>query len=275
MRQRPALVRELVRALRALRVGLHVTNGVWIAYLGFAALRLSGFDRDGARRRRLVRWWMRHLLHILNVELRVSGAAPVHGALIAANHISWLDIPVLGALLEAGFVSKQEVRTWPIVGGLAARAGTIFLARGARDTVTLAADHLTWTLHQGRAAIIFPEGTTTDGGNVRRFHARLFQAAVRTRAPVQAVALSYPCAHDARAAHPAVPFVGDTDLITHLWRLLGEERLVAQLHFCAPLVAVGRARRALAEQSRTQVAQALGLEGTHDSEPRQSDVTVG
>ncbi len=275
MRQRSALARELVRALRALRIVLHLANGVWIAHLGFALLALSGLDRNHARRRGLVRWWMRRLLRILNVQVRVSGARPVRGALLAANHISWLDIPVLGAVLEAGFVSKHEVRAWPIVGALAARAGTLFLARGARDTVTEAADHLTWTLHQGRAAIIFPEGTTTDGQSVRRFHARLYQAAIRTRAPVQAVALSYPRAPGTRDTHPAAPFVGDMDLLTHLWRLLGEARLHAHVQFCPPLATSGQARRALAEENRAQVLRALGLETAPHEARRHADITRG
>lgn len=265
MSWRSRVMREAVRLTRLLRLIVHVGNGLLLAYPGFAALAAARLDRDHARRRAIVRWWMRRLLRILNVRVVVAGTPPPTSVLLAINHISWLDIPVLRSVVDASFVSKQEVRHWPVIGGLAARAGTIFLARGERQTLTHAADHMTWTLHQGRAVAIFPEGTTTDGSCVRRFHARLYQAAIRTRAAVQAVALRYPGDATRAAAadnpvptgtHPAAPFVGEMDLARHLWALLGERGLTAHLHFCAP-VASDRDRRALAESTRNQIIAAL------------------
>jgi 1-acyl-sn-glycerol-3-phosphate acyltransferase len=186
----------------------------------------------------------------------VDGVARARPALFVANHISWLDIPVLRAVLDCAFVSKQEVRTWPVVGGLAAHAGTVFLERGTPAALARAADQMTWSLRQGRSVVIFPEGTTTDGRSVQRFHARLYQAAILACATVQAVALRYPDGVDGRESHAAAPFVGDMDLARHLWRLAGEDRLVARLHFCAPVAAAGP-RRALAEHTRGLILHAL------------------
>jgi 1-acyl-sn-glycerol-3-phosphate acyltransferase len=281
MSGRSGITRETVRLARAVRLLMHIGNGVLLAYLGFAALAAARLDPDHARRRAIVRWWMRRLLAILNVRVCVTGEPPAVSALFAVNHVSWLDIPVLRSVVDASFVSKQEVRDWPIIGGLAARAGTIFLARGERQTLTHAADRMTWTLHQGRAVAIFPEGTTTDGSCVLRFHARLYQAAIRTRAPVQAVALHYPsgatCIASAEdnavttSTHPAAPFVGEMDLARHLWTLLGERELTARLCFCEPLAA-DQDRRGLADSTRTQIVAALGLTSSDEAAPRQSGV---
>jgi 1-acyl-sn-glycerol-3-phosphate acyltransferase len=279
MSRRFPLTRESVRLARLTRLLAHVGCGVLLGYLGFATLALTGLDPDNARRGAIVRWWMRRLLRILNVRVSVEGEPPVASALFAANHISWLDIPVLRSVVDTSFVSKREVRDWPIIGGLAVRAGTIFLARGDRQTLTHADDHMTWTLHQGQAVAIFPEGTTTDGSSVLHFHARLYQAAIRTQAPVQAVALHYPtntarvaAAADnlvAKSTHPAAPFVGEMDLARHLWKLLGARDLTARLCFCHPLAA-SQDRRRLADTTRAQIIGALGLASLDEAELRQS-----
>ena len=104
--------------------------------------------------------------------------------------------------------------------------------------------------------ILFPEGSTSEGRTVRYFYGRLYQAAVRTHGKVQAVAIAYP---DAGNAHLRVPFVGDDDLVPHLWRLLLEDRIEARLSFCAPLPTAGEERRALAARTRVQILETLGL----------------
>mgnify|MGYP005844968523 CR=1 FL=1 len=282
MSRRFRLMREARRLVRLLRLIMHVGNGVLLAYAGFAVLAAAGLDSHHTRRRSIVRWWMRRLLRIINVRVHVQGEPPAVCALFVLNHISWLDIPVVLSVLDACFVSKQEVRDWPVIGGLAARAGTIFLARGERHTLTHAADHMTWALHQGRAVAIFPEGTTTDGSCVLRFHARLYQAAIRTRTLVQAVALHYPSGTIGVSAtadhqpstdtHPAAPFVGEMSLARHLWALLGERELTAGLFFCKPLAA-SQDRRGLADTTRQQVVNALGFAAS-EAAPRQDQFTA-
>lgn len=243
------------RIARFVRLLAHVLVGAVAAHTLLPLLTRRG--RDPARARSLVRWWNRRVVRILNLKLVVEGEIGDQPTLFVANHISWLDIPCLRAVVDVTFVSKEEVRHWPVVGGMAALAGTVFLARGRDDGTTLAADRMTWTLTQHQHLLIFPEGTTSDGRGVRHFHARLYQAAVRTRASVQAVAVSYP---HAGGVHPAAPFVDDDNLARHLWTLLAEDRVTVKFVFCPPLPAVGQARRALANRTRAQVCQCLGLE---------------
>jgi 1-acyl-sn-glycerol-3-phosphate acyltransferase len=247
--------REARRVARFVRLLAHVLIGAIAAHALLPLLTRRG--RNPARARLLVRWWNRRVVRIMNLELVVEGEISNHPTLFVANHISWLDIPCLRAVVDVTFVSKEEVRRWPVVGGMAALAGTVFLARGHNDGTALAADRMTWTLTQHQHLLIFPEGTTSDGRGVRHFHARLYQAAVRTRTSIQAVAVSYP---HTSGVHPAAPFVDEDNLTRHLWALLAEDRVTMKFVFCPPLPAAGQARRALANRTRAQVCQALGQE---------------
>jgi len=251
---RPLLfAREARRLVRLARLLWHLAAGALLAHSLLPLLRLR---RDPRGADALVRWWLGRLLAILAVRLRVVGAVHQEASLLVANHISWLDIPVVRAITDVAFVSKEDVRRWPIIGAMAARAGTLFLSRGSRDASNMVADQMTWSLSQRRSILIFPEGTTTRGGEVRNFFPRLYQAAIRTRAWVQAVAVTYPYAG---GTHPVVPFVDDDTLTRHLWKLLAEEKLDAELRFCEPVSARGLDRRALAEITREQIAQSLGI----------------
>lgn len=236
--------------MRGTRLVGHTLIGAFIAVTALGLL---------VRRRRhdtVVRWWVRGILRILNVRLEIEGRVHAEPTLFAANHISWLDIPCLRTALDAEFVSKQEVARWPVIGHMAECAGTLFLNRGERDASLAAANSMSRSLASGRSVIIFPEGTTGDGQRLGRFHARLYQAAIRNRRPVQAVAVAYPHPH---GVHPAAPFVGNDNLGRHLWTLLGEDHLTARITFCPPVTGAGE-RRALAERTRAQIASALDLE---------------
>ncbi|MBI3899844.1 MAG: 1-acyl-sn-glycerol-3-phosphate acyltransferase [Gammaproteobacteria bacterium] len=244
--------RELRRYTRLARLLTHLLIGGAVAGL----LPMLRARRGSLAADRVVHWWNRQLLAIINLRLRIIGDIAGEATLYVCNHISWLDIPCLRAVINATFVSKEEVRGWPIFGRMAAHAGTIFIARGDPETTTAAADAMTWLLTQRRSVTMFPEGTTTSGDEVQRFYPRLYQAAIRTRAQVQAVAITYP---HVDGVHPATPFVGDDMLAPHVWRLLAEDTLVAQLTFCTPLPAANYARRELAEATRAQIADALYL----------------
>ena len=243
------LHRETRRLWRLVRLVAHVIVGTVIAHGVFGVLTLTGVDRDQRQRRSLVRWWNRGVLRVLNVHLRLEGQIASGAVLYAANHISWLDIPCLRAVVDAAFVAKDEVRRWPVIGRMSEQAGTIFLKRGGHSAANETAEHMTWSLARRRPVIVFPEGTTSEGHTVRYFYGRLYQSAVRTQGVVQAVAIAYP---HASGAHPRVPFVGDDDLVRHLWCLLNEDRIDARLVF---LYAVA-SRWAPASGSRCTVARA-------------------
>jgi 1-acyl-sn-glycerol-3-phosphate acyltransferase len=183
-----------------------------------------------------------------------------HGRLWVANHISWLDVVVLGAQTPLAFIAKSEIAAWPVVGLLARSTGVLFVERGraVRSGKTVAA--MRERLLRGETLLLFPEGTTTRGGSVARFHSSLFQAALDAAVPVIPLAVSY------RGPHAElVPFVGDDAFVPHLWRLLGARGMEARLAVTAPL-ANATDRETLARQTRESV-RGLVLQGQPAGEP--------
>jgi len=237
--------------VRFLRVVLQLSKGAVLMW------HVGGECRSAhaARRRAVgVRRWHRGLCRALDIEIEVRGE-PVPHALLVANHVSWLDIPVLGSQGPIGFVSKAEVRHWPLIGWLAHRAGTFFIARGANRTADLI-PQLAARLRAGDHLAIFPEGTTTDGTRLGRFHPRLFAAGQQEGVLVQPVALRY---GTDTALDPVAPFVGADALLPHLLRVLARPGLVARVEFLRPLDGNGLSRRQISEQCRDSIAHALGL----------------
>lgn len=210
--------------LRGLRLVIHLLVGLTLA----AAVGLS-FGK--LQPEPLIRWWSEILLEIFDIRLAVHGRGLAGQRVLVANHISWLDIPVIGALEATRFVAKSEIRDWPIAGWLARAAGTFFIQRGkggARPLLERAAPHLA----AGGSFVFFPEGTTTDGRQVLRFHPRLFAAAADNGVPVQPIALRY--------SGEVAPFIGEDDLVSHILRLLKQPRLTVEVSYCVPLSGLQR-----------------------------------
>lgn len=232
---------------RLLILILHTLAGTLIA-----ALAPRGSLITHARGRRIVRWWQRTMLTLLGVRRRTTGPAPTGPVLVVANHISWIDIAAIGAVVSGHFVAKAEIRRWPLIGWLAARAGTLYIRRGDRRASIAVAEQMTAALRARHSVVLFPEGTSTNGQTVCAFHPRLFVTAVDAGCPVLPVALRYPTA-DA-AVHPAAPFVGDDTLVAHLWRVLrARGTITVETTFLAPIDAAGRDPRDLATEAHTAI----------------------
>ncbi|HFX0629779.1 lyso-ornithine lipid O-acyltransferase, partial [Pseudomonas aeruginosa] len=244
-----ARLRLLLRSARLLGlVALGLGLAAWVSLRE----RLPGADVTPLRQR-LTRWWLARLCAALPFEVRVSGEAPRQPMLWVANHVSWTDIPLLGALAPLTFLSKAEVRAWPLAGWLAEKAGTLFIRRGSGDS-RLINQRLAEQLHRGRNLLIFPEGTTTNGESLRTFHGRLMASALEAGVAVQPVAISYrrDGVPDAQA-----PFIGDDDLLSHLGRLLRGERGSVHIQLLEPIPSQGLDRAELARQAQQAVRLAL------------------
>ncbi|MBK1721742.1 lysophospholipid acyltransferase family protein [Thiocystis violacea] len=253
-------LRSLYRSLRVLE---HLITGAVIA----AYVSLG--ERTGARPAwlpRTVRWWHARLCHALGIQIRVQGqVAP--GCLLVGNHVSWLDIPVLGAQSEIGFLSKADVRRWPLIGWMAEIAGTRFIERGAHQADRVLAD-LRRDLAQGRTLMIFPEGTTTDGSSVKRFHPRLFGIVQSAALGIQPIAISYHRADDP-GPDTRVAYVGEDRLIANLWRVLRHPDLVVSVRFLPPIWPMEEEqRRRMAERARHMIVESLGVLPAAIAEPR-------
>jgi len=225
---------------------------VWVTAV-LIAPRLSS-----ARRLRLAARCAARTLAIVCVRPRLAGAhAFVDGpVLVVANHVSWLDVYALNAALGgARYVAKREVRGWPVAGGIARGFGTFFHVRGhARDAARVK-DAVAAALRAGERVVVFPEGTTTEGAGVGRFHAAFLQAAVDAGVPVQAVAIRYPGPDG--GPEPAAAFVGETTFVASLLRVLGRRELDACLTVGPALETRGRTRRELTAVTHAFVASVL------------------
>lgn len=191
----------------------------------------------------------------VEVEADLTHAAP--GALIVANHISWIDIYVINAALPSAFVSKEEVRHWPLIGWLAAKNDTIFLRRGSRGHARIVNQEIASLLDKGRHVAVFPEGTTTDGRSLLHFHAALLQPALTAGHPVLPVAISYWELDGQRSLAPR--YDGDISLGQCTRAILGRKRLIARLVTMPLRGANGEDRKQVAAQAREAIALGAGL----------------
>jgi 1-acyl-sn-glycerol-3-phosphate acyltransferase len=240
------------RIIRIVRVVGHVVRGLWVTGVRFPRLDAAGQDNE-------LRRWARRLLAILNVRvacLNEPATLPPRCVLVA-NHVSWLDIMTIFAVRPAVFVAKDEVRRWPVIGRLCAQAGTLFIERGRGHHARHINGRVATTLSTGRVFAMFPEGTTSDGRILNRFHSALFQSAVDAAAVLQPVGIRYTDSDGAWSDAPA--FVGDMSLVESVWRLVSAPTLVAKLHFAAAIPASGLHRKQLAQQAATAIAGVLDL----------------
>lgn len=243
----------LIRTARLSLLVLHLLAGV-----AKAALLLPLVAQ--AQRIDLIRAWAIRLLAILNIKLEVKGRPTEMSArnvLFIANHISWLDIYLLNAVQPVRFVSKAEVRAWPVIGWLAAKVGTIFIERARRHDTARANRAVSDALSAGDCVAVFPEGTTSDGSQLRPFHASLLQPAIDSGALLWPVAIRYKN-HDG-SPNTAAAYIGDLSFADSLFRVLNEPELLAEIVYLEPLPVQGRSRRELAALAETAIASWLNL----------------
>jgi 1-acyl-sn-glycerol-3-phosphate acyltransferase len=226
--------------------------------IGWCTITFEFPKLDEAARQARVQAWSRQMLGAMGIGFEVAGEPPRHGPLLlVANHISWLDILVLHAARHCRFVSKSEVRHWPVLGTLATGAGTLYIEREKRRDAMRVVHHMAESLRAGDIVGIFPEGTTTDGRALLPFHANLVQAAVSANAPVLPVALRY--VDMATGADSMEPLYGDDEtLVASVLRTIGGRPFKAYVRFGEPQHAEGRDRRTWAADLREAVQDLRG-----------------
>jgi 1-acyl-sn-glycerol-3-phosphate acyltransferase len=232
---------------RLCRAVAHVLRGLWTIRSRFPHLSPD-------QTRAVVREWSRQMLSIMGVELVVLGTPPAQGpCMLVANHISWLDILVMNAAQPARFVSKADVKRWPVLGALVTGAGTLYIDRENRRDAMRVVHQMAERLQAQDLLAVFPEGTTGDGQRLLPFHANLIQAAIAVDAPVLPVALRFQDAASGQRSEAPL-FVGDTTLLASVWRTLCASGVQAVVRYGTPQRAEGRDRRAWAQVLQRAVA---------------------
>lgn len=246
------------RLLATLRLAAYLTLTFALMPVQALLLALGGGGR-------LPIFYHRLCARILGFEVHVRGT-PVAGgpALFVSNHISYLDITVLGAIAELSFVAKSDVARWPLFGWLAKLQRTVFVDRRASG-VGRERDAIAKRLDEGGRLVLFPEGTTGDGNRTRRFKTALFAVAERPEGArpvtVQPVTIAWTRLDGmplGRVLRPAVAWYGDMDLAPHLWEVAGLGRIEVEVIFHAPLtLAQVGSRKALAHHCEFVIARSL------------------
>lgn len=212
-----------------------------------------------ARRRTLVRWWSAKLLRILGIERRVEGPRPRRGepAMIAANHVSWIDIFLVLSARPARFIAKSEIRDWPVAGWIADKSGTLFIRRGRRHDIARINTLVHDAMGDGDCVGLFPEGTTTEGDRLLKFHTSLFEPALANGARIHPCAIRYQ--HADGSPCPQMAYAGETTFMESFALVIAQKGVTARIAFAPAIEAGVSDRRAVAHLAHERVATLLGL----------------
>jgi len=211
--------------------------------------------------------WARMMCSALGMSIFFRGsqepAADGRGMFVVSNHISYLDIVVLASVFPAAFLSKHEVRGWPLFGWLATLAGTVYVDRAAKRSALAAMESIEEHLAHGVHVIVFPEGTTSDGCGVLPFKSTFFDLPARLMVPVLPVAVRYRRVDGAMLSDDLpspVAWYGDAPLGASLWKVLGFGHIEVEIT-CAPLLlAASRSdRKDLARQAQARIGEAYWM----------------
>jgi len=238
-----------------LRVAARLT-GLVVVLLGTVA---GAPLLPAALRERWVRRCSRAALWAAGVRLRITGDRRygADGALVVANHMSWIDVLALDAVQPVRMLAKCEVRDWPVIGGLAARTGAVFVDRAGLHALPATVAATADALRAGSAVGVFPEGTTWCGEVAGSFRRAAFQAAIDADVAVRPVAIAFRLA-DGNPARGAA-FVGDQTLLDSLLRVLRLPGMVCEVTVLPAIAPAGLDRRELAARAGAAVGAVTGV----------------
>ena len=236
-------------SFRRIRRAVALGSAIILCIIRFWLLHLRG-PLTLERRARWVQQTARGILASLGIEYRVEGQPPTRG-LVVCNHLSYIDILVLSAAMPCFFVAKIEIGGWPFFGKAARSGGTIFVDRSSLASAQSVAEQMTERLMLPIPipVLLFPEGTSTDGSEVIRFHSRLIDPATSLRVPITTVAIRY--AIEDGTEERELCWYGDETFVNHLWKVLGVAGFEADLRFGESRVYTDRRRAA--DETRAEI----------------------
>ena len=246
-----------LRFIRMLRVALHLTWGLFVASVLFRLTPVAQHNRLSQR-------WSKKMLAIFGVEVQLHGDMPnldTRGIIIVSNHMSWLDIWLIYSIRPVRFISKADVRDWPVIGWLAQQSGTLFIRRDQRRHTAAINRQAAELLAQGDCIGLFPEGTTTDGLSMLPFHSSLFQAAVIHQAPVVLLTIRYLLPDGSIDTAPA--YYGGLTLLDSFRAVLARRRIRVKVTCIGTLDTHGKSRREISLTAEAAIAKHLNLPVPH------------
>lgn len=242
--------------MQALRAWWRLVRVIGWAAWGWWRVRRGFAHLDAPAQAREVEQWARRMLAIMGVQIRIEGEPAQGPVLMAANHISWLDILVMHAARHCRFVAKSEIRHWPLVGALTTAGQSLYIERASSRDAMRVVHRMRDALLAGDVLGVFPEGSTGTGEVLLPFHGNLLQAAISADVPIQPVGLRFVDPRSGRASF-APCYVADDTLVGSIWRTLRAPALQACVRYGEPQWAQGRTRRQWAEDLRASIQQLL------------------
>jgi len=204
----------------------------------------------------ITQWWSKRATNILGVTIIQQGKPFESTSLIVSNHISFLDIIVIASTSPVIFLAKSTLRSWPVIGFIADRIGTIFIQRSNKRMIHTIKKSITTALEQKQSLVLFPEGTTTIGKTVNKFHSGLFQAAINAEKPVQPIALHYQ--RNGKIDDTAA-YVDNDNFIINLIKIMAQAKTEVQITFCDLIDSKNLNRVELASTSHNIISRAVGI----------------
>ncbi len=201
--------------------------------------------------------WMQKVCVIIGLKVRTSGDLFQESAsLIVANHVSWLDIIALASTIKSTFISKSELRKWPIIGSLAGNSGTIFIKRNSRQELSMAINTISSVLNNGKSVILFPEGTTTNGKSVKKFKSSIFQSAINSNCNIQPITIQY---IRNNKIDILAPYIDDNNFVLHLLKIMSQAQTIVSLHANKKIVTLNEDRHYLTTISQYKIENTLSF----------------
>lgn len=244
-----ALLRATWRGTQFL---LHLVLGSMLG--GGYRLRYGAQWHTTAAGMSIIRWWMQRLTRLIGIQITQYGLPASGRMLYVANHISFLDICVLSSIIPVRFLAKASVRHWPVIGHLTALSGNLFIQRGKRQQLAPMLASVTQALHVARPLVLFPEGTTSAGTQVLKFHTGLFQAAIDSQTRVQPVTLHY---RRNKQVDRLAAYIDHDNFLLTLLRLFAQSATEVHLCFSHPIPTATTTRQQLAQLCHSEISQVL------------------
>lgn len=256
-------MRNIIFLLKIYKILLLLIVNIFFLLLGIGIKLL--FYRKSALRAKIMAFcsmlWAGALCWIFGIRLFIRGHyKEMQHCFIVSNHVSYLDILALASVRPSVFISKQEVKGWPLLGWLAQLGGVIFIDRNSKRSSLKSLHEIEDALNCDISTVIFPEGTTSDGSEIKEFKSTFFDAPARLKIPVQPVSIKYLSSD----GNNPIAWYGDMYLLPHLWRILGMRHIDVSLYF-SPIIkdetgfSRARARKDLSSISHKSVKDGISI----------------
>jgi len=241
------------------RFTLFIVSVVIVLPIVLLLIAIAQKKNNRGLNKKIVNYWSKLLCYTCGLKLRKKGKVQASPVLIVANHISWVDIPVVHCYKLVGFVAKAEIAKWPFL-GLVARCGeSLFIKRGKQESRQKVLESIKQRLNNNRSIAVFPEGKATNGEYLGRFHRQLMHAAVEEKKPIQAVAIKYINKDGTR--NRDIAFKDKENFLSNVFRILSLPTSTAEVTFCEAIDTSKISARQAAIISHKQVEMVLAKNG--------------